>query len=173
VLLKWTTINELNNSGFEIQRRNSSINNNWINIGFVNGLGNSSSNTKYTFKDEGLNTGKYYYRLKQIDFNGNYKYYELSNNVEIGVPERSTLFQNYPNPFNPQTKINFNISYDGFVSLLIYDVNGREVSTIINDFKKAGYYSEEFDGSNLSSGIYFYKLISDRYIDTKSMILLK
>lgn len=94
----------------------------------------------------------------------------LSN---INIPDEYSLSQNFPNPFNPSTKLEFGISNLGFVSLKVYDVLGNEVKTLINENKPAGRYTVTFDGSNLSSGIYFYKLESGSFIETKRMILLK
>ena len=84
----------------------------------------------------------------------------------------------YPNPFNPSTKINFNIPVSGNVTLKIYDMVGREVSQLVNSFVAAGSYSFNFDGSNLSSGIYFYKLEANNtsgknFVSTKRMVLIK
>ncbi|MCY7360481.1 MAG: SBBP repeat-containing protein [Ignavibacteria bacterium] len=90
------------------------------------------------------------------------------------VPQEFKLEQNYPNPFNPNTIINYQLSMFNYVSLKVYDVLGNEVATLINERKNAGSYEVEFDGSNFSSGIYFYSLTVDgNLIDTKKMILLK
>ena len=83
------------------------------------------------------------------------------------------LEQNYPNPFNPLTTINYQIPEEGLVKLVVYDVLGKEVSILLNEAKKSGSYKVEFDGSNLSSGIYFYKLIINNFVDTKKLVLLK
>ena len=171
VNLIWTTSIESNNSGFEIQH--SAADKIWTSIGFVNGAGNSAEPNRYTFTDRNLNSGVYNYRLKQIDFNGNFKYYDLSNEVVIGVPDKFSLHQNYPNPFNPVTKIRYDLPNSGKVSLKIYDNIGREVITLISEFKDAGYYTVEFDGSNFASGIYYYKLETGNFVATKKMVLLK
>ena len=91
----------------------------------------------------------------------------------IKLPENFKLFQNYPNPFNPTTKINYQVPQTAFVTLKVYDLLGREVATLVNEEKSAGSYEVEFDGSNLSSGIYFYKLQTENYSSVKKMILLK
>ncbi|MBK8552951.1 MAG: hypothetical protein IPL53_18575 [Ignavibacteria bacterium] len=78
--------------------------------------------SSYTFTDRGLATGNYNYRLKQIDFNGNYEYFNLNNEVNIGIPLIFDLSQNYPNPFNPVTKINFDLPSDAITVLRIFDV---------------------------------------------------
>lgn len=90
-----------------------------------------------------------------------------------GVPEIYSLSQNYPNPFNPATKIEFAIPKDGFVNLRVYDVLGKEVALLISSEFKAGSYTLDFDASKLPSGIYFYKLSSGGFSETKKMILIK
>lgn len=174
VVLNWTTLNETNNSGFEIERKSTTENSTWITAGFVQGSGNSHESKNYTFNDRGLNIGSYNYRLKQIDFNGNFEYFNLENEVLVGVPSQYELSQNYPNPFNPSTKINFSLPNDAKVSLLIYDISGRLVSTLIsNEFKSANYYTIEFNAANLASGTYFYSLQTDSFRDTKKMLIVK
>ena len=84
-----------------------------------------------------------------------------------------SLEQNYPNPFNPTTNIHFSIPKDGNVSLKFYDILGNEIATYVNGFMKAGIYNAEFNGSNYSSGVYFYKLVSGNFSETKRMILTK
>ena len=83
------------------------------------------------------------------------------------------MLQNYPNPFNPSTTIKFQIPNSSFVNLKVYDVLGNEVATLVNEEKPAGTYQLSFDASNLSSGIYFYKLQAGNIVETKKMILLK
>ena len=177
VTLTWMTSNELNNSGFEIERsaedRSSTV---WTKIGNVSGHGTVTTLQNYSFTDRNLTSGKYKYRLKQIDFNGNFEYFNLNSEVVIGVPENFELSQNYPNPFNPSTKIEFQLPEDGIVNLSVYDNSGREVVTLVNEFKTAGYYSVNFSvtgSSSLSSGVYFYKITSDNKSITKKMLLVK
>jgi hypothetical protein len=172
VRLEWTTTMEENNSGFEIERK--SINeNNWRRIGFVQGKGTVNIAQTYFFSDKNLTTGSYHYRLKQIDYNGNYRYYDLSNEVIIGMPVKFSLEQNYPNPFNPSTVIGYQLPVAGFVSLKIYDISGSEVAQLVNEVKEAGYYSVKFDAKGLSSGTYFYKLTTDKFSDVKKMTVIK
>lgn len=94
-------------------------------------------------------------------------------NINSEVPDKYSLSQNYPNPFNPVTNLEFGIHDFGFVSLKIYDVNGREVSTLVNEQLYPGIYKVDFNGSNYTSGVYFYKLITGKFIETKKMILAK
>jgi hypothetical protein len=89
------------------------------------------------------------------------------------IPESTQLFQNYPNPFNPTTKINFALAKNSFVRLSIFDLNGREVQSLLSENLSAGDYSYSFNGVNLSSGIYFYRLESNGAVFSKRMILLK
>jgi hypothetical protein len=91
----------------------------------------------------------------------------------ITVPNKYSLKQNYPNPFNPVTKINFALPKQGFVTLKVYDMIGREVRTLVNETKSAGNFTVDFNGSDLSSGIYFYKLESEGFSDVKKMMLIK
>jgi hypothetical protein len=88
-------------------------------------------------------------------------------------PEEFSLEQNYPNPFNPSTSIQYRVSSTSNVSLKVYDVLGNEVATLVNEEKPAGSYEVKFDASGLSSGIYFYKLQSGSFVETKKMLLLK
>ncbi|MEI7485758.1 MAG: T9SS type A sorting domain-containing protein, partial [Ignavibacteriota bacterium] len=176
VKLNWVTSSEMNNSGFEIERAGirQEATRNWEKMGFVTGKGTTNTPTNYSFTDSKLATGKYKYRLKQIDNNGNFEYHNLSGEVEVGVPTKYEMSQNYPNPFNPMTKIDFQLPMDGKVSLKIFDITGREMATLLNnEFKKADYYTVMFNGSNLSSGVYFYRITADKYVMTKKMVLVK
>lgn len=178
VNLNWATVSELNNSGFNIERcQLSTVNCEWKDIGFVSGSGTSSEIRNYNYIDKGLNSGKYNYRLKQIDYNGSFEYFDLSNEVIIGVPGKFELSQNYPNPFNPVTKIDFNIPFDSKVSFRIFDVTGKEIANIVNEVKTAGYYTVQFDANSFASGVYFYRLYahngSQSFSMTKRMVLLK
>jgi len=170
--LNWITNEELNNSGFEIQRTLINIED-WKNLGFIPGNGTKNTPSHYSYTDYNVPTGKYKYRLKQIDYNGNYEYHYLQNAVEIGVPGKFNLSQNYPNPFNPVTKINFEIPKDVYVTLKIYDISGREVKSLVNDIRTAGYHTVEFNASNLASGIYFYTLKAGEFSKTLKMTLIK
>ena len=176
VNLKWTTSFEMNNSGFEIERRSKGIIS-WEKVGNVPGSGSINSPVNYSFTDKNVTTGKYSYKLKQIDFNGAFKYYDLSDEVVVGIPVKFDLSQNYPNPFNPSTKINYDLPFESKVSLKIYDMTGREVANLVNATQLAGYYVIQFNVSNLASGIYFYNLIAEgsgkSFINTKKMVLLK
>lgn len=179
VKLQWTTESELNNSGFDIERKCISPNQSeWVKISNVSGHGNSTEQHDYSFNDFSLPTAKYQYRLKQIDYNGSYEYFILGNEVEIGAPNNFTLSQNYPNPFNPSTKIDYSIPFESKVNLQVFDMLGREVANLVNnDLQKAGYYTIEFNATGSLSGTYFYKITAtngeNKYTATKKMILIK
>lgn len=94
----------------------------------------------------------------------------------VGNPiiiEEFSLSQNYPNPYNPNTKIKYSIPQQSFVTLKVYDLLGREIATLVNEEKPAGIYETEFNGSNLTSGVYFYQLKAGGFVETKKMILLR
>jgi hypothetical protein len=95
------------------------------------------------------------------------------NNNNNSLPTSYSLAQNYPNPFNPSTQITYDIPKDGLVNIAVYDVLGREVSTLVNKFEKTGRYSVTFDASNINSGVYFYKISAGGFTETKKMILIK
>ena len=177
VKLSWVTESEQNNKGFEVMRSGHGENN-FINLGFLNGKGNTNSPTEYKFTDLKLNTGKYVYKLKQVDVNGNVNYYSLSKTVEIGVPGKYNLSQNYPNPFNPVTKIDFDLPFESRIRIVIYDMIGREIKSLVSgEMKQAGYYTVEFNASSIASGIYFYRMIANGQgkdnIFTKKMCLVR
>jgi hypothetical protein len=175
VNLNWTTSSETNNSGFDVERKIAGSS--WSKVASINGSGTTTSPKNYTYTDKNLSTGSYSYRLKQTDFNGNFTYFEMSSEVNIGLPTKFEMSQNYPNPFNPTTKINYDLPVDGKVSISLYDISGREVAKLVNEVKTAGYYTVQFNASNLSSGTYFYRISAEgkgqKFNDTKKMVLIK
>lgn len=167
VILDWATNQEQNNDRFEVQRAKlssaQSISDNpstavYETIGQVKSKGNSSLLQSYKYNDKDLQAGKYSYRLKQIDVNGNYTYFMLNNEIIVNVPGKFSVSQNYPNPFNPVTSINYEMPFDGLVRIVIYNNIGREVKTLVEGNVSAGYYKAEFNASSLPSGIYFYRV---------------
>ena len=93
--------------------------------------------------------------------------------VTINIPKEFKLSQNYPNPFNPVTNIKYNIPKDVMVSIKVYDITGREISKLVNEYKKAGYYNVTFNGGNLASGIYYYRIQAGDFVQIKKMVLIK
>jgi hypothetical protein len=89
------------------------------------------------------------------------------------IPEKYELSQNYPNPFNPTTKISYSIPKAGIVTMKIFDVTGREVASLVNELMQPGAYTVDFNASAFASGVYFYRLEAQDFIDTKRMVLLK
>ncbi len=178
VILNWTTEAELDNSGFDIERR-SILNGaeEWKKIAFVTGSGTSNTSNSYLYEDKKLQTASYKYRLKQIDFNGNYEYFTLESDVVITAPNIFSMSQNYPNPSNPKSKIDYEIPVDGIVTIKLYDILGRETISIVHEIKLAGFYSAEFDGTDLASGVYFYSIVvegnSQKFFKTMKLILVK
>jgi hypothetical protein len=173
VKLNWTTASEINNSGFEILRASSKDTTVWSDEGLVKGNGTTNETKNYTFDDKKLNPGKYMYKLKQMDYNGNFEYHLLTGSVEIALPQKFDLSQNYPNPFNPVTKIDYSIPQPGLVTLKVYDILGKEIITLVNRNQDAGYYTVVLDASSLSSGIYFYSLRAGNSNSTKKLLVVK
>lgn len=169
VLLNWIVGSELNNAGFDIERKSRC---DWEKIGFVIGNGTTTESSAYLFNDKSLPVGEYQYRLKQIDFNGLFEYSETIN-VNVGLPEKIELLQNYPNPFNPNTTINWKSPKRGWQSLKVFDILGNEVAVLVDEFREAGDYDAVFNASHLSSGIYYYQLKAGNYVQTKKMLLVK
>ena len=158
--LTWVTQTEINNIGFEVQRRLTKDKTfmDWKVLIFINSHGNTATEQTYTYTDQRLMTGKYQYRLKQTDFNGHYEYFYLNTEVVIGTPLGFFVSQNYPNPANPTSRIDYQLPITAKVKIKIYDVLGKEISSIVYEQKEAGYYTEILDGRNLSSGLYFYRI---------------
>jgi len=171
VLLNWATATEVDNYGFDIERKvlESRL---WEKIGFIVGHGNSNSSNNYRFIDENIIAGECFYRLKQIDINGDYEY---SDEIEVFVqaPTKFNLEQNYPNPFNPSTKINYSIPTNANVKLFVSNILGENIALLVDEFKEAGKYSVEFKAENLSSGIYFYQLQYGNESKIKKVLLIR
>jgi hypothetical protein len=179
IILEWITATEVNNNHFEIERRDASPY--WVKIGSVNGAGTSAVPNKYFFLDKQFPTdGKYYYRLKQVDNDGQTKY---SNEIEADVnfiPSVYSLENNFPNPFNPSTVIRYSLPFDSNVKLTVYNSLGQlVVSELSSGFKKAGTYDVNFNAWSLDSGIYFYTISANStdgkhsFSSTKKMIFMK
>lgn len=170
-VLNWSTASELNNLGFEVQRKkwNENV---WISLSFVKGNGSSTTINNYSYEDILDEAGSYFYRLKQIDFDGSYKY-SSEIKLDYSTQLRFEVFQNFPNPFNPATTIKYDLPKDGLVQLEVFDILGRRITTLVNEYKTAGSYEHQFDASSLVSGVYVYKLQAGDFVNSKKMILLK
>jgi hypothetical protein len=170
IILTWSTATETNNSGFAIERR--LIDGEYSQVGFVKGNGTTANSSSYTFIDKSPKEGQYYYRLRQVDYDGTASY-STEIMVEITSPKVYTLEQNYPNPFNPSTLIRYSLEKDGLTNISIYNALGQKVATIVNEIKKAGSYDVIFDASKLASGVYFYRMESGNFISIKKMLFIK
>jgi len=171
VKLDWRTETETNNYGFEIERMIEDSE--WERIGFVEGHGNSNSPKDYTYTDQTIEiSGKYYYRLKQIDNDGEFEYSDIVS-INSGTPDNYYLSQNYPNPFNPTTTIEFSLPERQLVILRIYNTLGEAVIELVNEITEPGNHSVTLDASELPSGTYFYTISAGNYYAVKKMTLLK
>ena len=188
VKLNWRTETEVSNYGFEIERTaplnppQGGTSGEWNTIGFVIGHGNSNSPKDYSFIDNSAGYGKYSYRLKQIDTDGQFEYSKVIE-VDLGSPTKFELSQNYPNPFNPVTTIKFSVPQSGNVKLTVYNLLGEQIAEPVNGFKEAGIHTINFSakggsafGGNayaLPSGLYIYKLEANGFVQSRKMTLIK
>jgi len=175
VKLNWATTTEINNYGFEVHRKKSAEKNQrsyWETITFVPGYGTTTEPRSYTYNDSEAQTGKYTYRLKQIDFDGSYEYSQEVE-VEVTLSLGFALEQNYPNPFNSNTTIEYSLETMGRVYITVFNLLGQNVAEILNEFKVKGNYQVVFDASSLASGIYFYQMRVGNFSQVKKMILLR
>ncbi len=172
-VLKWNTATETNNAGFEIQR-SLGHNGNWSVIGFVDGMGTTSSPQEYRFMDheswQGANVVAY--RLKQIDRDGSYEY---SNTILLaGTPGADDALFSFPNPFTPSANISFSLDAPETVSLRVYDEVGRNVAVLYDGMRlEAGFHTIRFDGSGLPAGAYLCRLVSSSAVRTIRLTLSK
>jgi hypothetical protein len=170
VILSWSTATELNNQLFEVQRNFEGSD--FATVGFVNGIGTTTERQDYVYKDKISTDGNYKYRLKQIDYLGNFEYSDIIE-MEIRVFNSYLLEQNFPNPFNPTTTIGYGIKEKSNVKISILNSIGEEIASLVNEEKESGYHTVEFNAENMPSGVYFYQLKAGSFIETKKMILLK
>jgi serine protease AprX len=174
VILSWITATETNSYGFSIERTRENLS--FSEVGFVNAAGNSSSIKTYMFVDEFITSGKYYYRLKQINLDGTFKY---SSQVAITInnPAEFILSQNYPNPFNPSTKVKYSIPFNSNIKLVLYDVLGNKIGQIFEGIVEAGMHEAIITANDysdkLSSGIYFLKLETEGFQKSIKITLAK
>ncbi len=171
IQLNWVTKTEVNNYGFNVEKR---INEGeWNTLAFIEGHGNSNSPKEYSYNDNDLFAGgsKFQYRLKQIDTDGQFEYSDIVE-VEV-VPTQYELSQNYPNPFNPSTTIRLSLPKETHLKINIYNMLGEQVATIAEGIYQSGYHKVTFNASNLPSGTYVYRLESSDFVQVKKMMLLK
>ena len=180
VQLDWTTLSEINNYGFNVQRRRASdsIFTELANA-FIPGHGTTNIPHHYEFMDSAVPSGSWQYRLKQTDLDGTIHFSDpvpvsVLTGVGATAPLEYALLQNYPNPFNPATEVKFSVAKTGKVRIEVYNIIGQRVSVLFNDVAEAGHYhTVRFDGSNLASGVYFYRMQSGDFTAIKKLLLLK
>ncbi|NWF50977.1 MAG: hypothetical protein HXY49_10600 [Ignavibacteriaceae bacterium] len=175
VLIEWRTASETNNKGFSIER--STDGNEFSEIAFIEGKGTSTQINSYSYFDNSVKNGLFYYRLKQIDFNGTYKYLKVLS-VDLGMPKNYTLEQNHPNPFNPVTKIRFQLPVIADVKIILYNSLGQQIDVITDREFTGGIHEVDFNGYDFSSGVYYYTMNASGkdgkvFSSTKKMILMK
>jgi hypothetical protein len=180
VRLNWSTLTEINNYGFEVQKSPATLNNyQTIPGSLVPGHGTTNVPQYYSYVDTTASLGTWYYRMKQIDLDGTIHYTDaiqvdvVTSVKEKSIPSVFSLNQNYPNPFNPSTVIEFGFPTQSSVNLEVFSVLGEKVATIVNDTRPAGFYSVRFDAMGLASGLYFYRLESNGFVDTKMVLLVR
>lgn len=178
VELSWATASETNNYGFEIERQ-AKGQTEWQKLTFIKGAGTSADEKKYSYRDEVIESGTYLYRLKQIDSDGSFAYSE-SMEVRVDQPRAFRLGQNFPNPFNPSTRIDFTLPKDSAipVSLIIYNLMGQEIRTLLNASLQAGDHQMGWDGRDdqgrqVGSGVYFYRLQAGTELAFRKMIKMQ
>jgi hypothetical protein len=178
VVLEWETFTETNNYGFEIERKGSGESDfSLVPNGFVAGHGTTVEPQHYSFTDAPVPSGTQWYRLKQIDLDGTVDYFDPLSVEVFAATEDGTagfaLKQNYPNPFNPTTGIRYRVSGTSHVTLVVYDVLGREVAVLVNEVKAPGSYEASFDATGLASGVYLYTLQAAGFVQTRKMLLVR
>jgi hypothetical protein len=176
VVLEWTTATENNNYGFEIQRSKEDTLS-FIKIGFVKGNNTTITPKHYHFIDQNLRSGNYYYRLKQIDYNGDFEFSIIAQ-VSNNTPKEFQLYQNSPNPFNSTTEISYSLPQSCHVELRIYNLNSQCVHQIVNKSQESGFYNITWDGTDLNgikvaSGIYFYQIKALNFSKFRRMLFIK
>jgi len=185
ITLEWVTESEIDNLGFILDRRTPTTD--WIQVASyitdqeLQGQGNVSHQTIYTYTDNSVNEGESYdYRLADVDYNGNIEYHslQLMGVSSSNVPQQFVLYPNYPNPFNPVTTIRYDLSKESFVDITIYDMLGNVVNNLIYTNQSPGYKSIQWNATNnigapVSAGVYLYKIKAGDLVETKKMILLK
>jgi len=175
----WSTATELNNSGFNLERK---LDGEWQKVAFIEGKGTTTEKTEYSFVDKFKYEsfqGTIQYRLKQIDFDGTFSYSKVAS-VEVDfTPKEYTLFQNYPNPFNPSTTIKFALPFDSNVRIAVYNLLGEQVEVIFDQVKEVGYHNISWNASELASGVYIYTIEAksldglQKFNSVKKMMLVK
>jgi hypothetical protein len=179
-VIEWKTATERENYGFYLYRTESADNQQtiqpddyWEEIAFIPGAGTTTSAQSYSFEDENITkAGTYSYKLRQEDFDGSEEWFDPIT-ITVGSPLKTNLSGNYPNPFNPVTTIAYQLSDQSKVDIRVYNVLGQKVATLANKVQEAGQYQVQFDAAQLSSGIYFVRMVTDGKVFTRKITLMK
>lgn len=181
IVLYWQTASELNTVGFHIWRSVNDENNyKRITDAIIDGYGNSSSARDYSYNDKMIHEGvTYFYKIEEVASDGTRTFWGPL--VAQGVntfPDKFALKPNYPNPFNPDTHFEYHVAKSGFISINVYDLQGRLVRKLVNEEKSAGYYETSWDGNNMlnqraASGIYILRMDTDSFHMTRKMTLIR
>jgi hypothetical protein len=180
------TESEISHAGFEILRSSHqadgySIISDYRNNPDLMGQGNSIIKHEYLYIDRDVSVGQsYWYKLVDVDIQGIHtEHGPISVTLPL-IPEEYNLFNNYPNPFNPLTTIEFNLPRSEYVTLNVYSIRGKKITTIVSDKLPSGNYKYKFDGTDLASGVYYYRIeVGDparrtwEFQDVKKMILIR
>ncbi len=174
VQVQWQTLSEINTYRFYVQKQMQA----WVTIDSVNAGGTSLSQRVYAVTDSSVAAGTWTYRIKEVDLNGAVHYSETATTALLAIAASPivtayALEQNFPNPFNPSTTIQYSLPNAADVKLTVFNVLGQEAATLVNENKPAGIHVVSFDGSRLSSGLYFYRLQAGPYVEMKRLVLLK
>lgn len=195
VVLEWVTESEVENLGFIIERREASAEHTpnpsqegtdegeWMEIASylthpeLQGQGSVTYQTEYRFVDSTVVGGVTYdYRLADVSYDGVVVYHGLTTlTVEpyVEIPDEFALYQNFPNPFNPITTFKYGLPEPSYVTLKIYNIVGKEVVTLVDEYKLAGYHHVRWDASKVGSGVYFYHLRAGKLSQVGKCLVLK
>lgn len=180
VKLHWTTISEVNNYGFYVERRASDeVSFTELAGSFVPGHGTTNAPQEYSYTDNNAGPGEHYYRLRQVDLDGTIDYPDTIKVIGFSLarvssnPTKYVLYQNNPNPFNPSTVIRYGLPQSSFVALTVYNTLGQQVAQLVNEQQEAGFHDVEFRADNLSSGMYFCRLHAGDFVATTKLLLLR
>ena len=187
VELEWTTLSEVYNYGFEVQRKTQGQSYQTLANSFIAGHGTTLEPHTYIYTDPTVTSGVWYYRLEQIDLNAKKSFgYEIK--VDVGalnvrekvIPTEYVLKQNFPNPFNPTTSVSFDIPSESRVTLKVYNTLGQEIAILAEGVRSSGTYTSVWNPGTVTSGMYFYKLEatslanpSRSFTQVKKMLLIK
>lgn len=183
VTLSWQTASEIDNFGFEVEKDSARDHQTFVMIpgGFVEGHGTTLVPQTYAFVDGNATPGKWAYRLKQIDLDGTVHVFDpllvdlmtTAVGSDTQVPTELELLQNYPNPFNPATTIRYGLPQKSHVTVAVFNALGQHIALLQNGELAAGYHEVKFDGGNLTSGVYFYRIQAGSTVQTRKLLLLR